>query len=346
MLTQNYKAEYEKAAAAVITAVTKSGGNEFHGDVFYFFQDKDLVTQDDFSKSAQREGGRSTSAIQSGLSIGGPIVADRLHFFASYEENEQDRLVSIFRGSAFADAPANVQSLLSGFQTGTADRAVRVQALLRQALLAAGRRPDAARPAITCATSRRSAASAASARSTAPRASRSAPTRSSRATPGCSAMCSTRRRSPCSSCSGVRPPSSSGTPRLNYIGILDVGGKDATQDFVQDKIGLRDDVSFAADWHGAHTLKTGVSANWLDYEITKETFPNALFEFRSDEQWQFPFQARLGFGNPSLEFSNTQLGIYLQDDWQALPNVTRERGRALGLRDQHAEQRLPRPPAT
>jgi hypothetical protein len=43
VLTQNFKAEYEKAASAIITAVTKSGGNRFSGDVFSFYQDKNLV---------------------------------------------------------------------------------------------------------------------------------------------------------------------------------------------------------------------------------------------------------------------------------------------------------------
>ena len=45
----------------------------------------------------------------------------------------------------------------------------------------------------------------------------------------------------------------SGTPRQNYIGILDVGGKDATQDFEQDKIGLRDDVSWSLHLAGRST---------------------------------------------------------------------------------------------
>ena len=43
VLTQNYKAEYEKASSAVITAVTKSGGNSFHGDIFNLYQDKHLA---------------------------------------------------------------------------------------------------------------------------------------------------------------------------------------------------------------------------------------------------------------------------------------------------------------
>ena len=43
VLTQNYKAEYEKAASAIITAVTKSGGNRYSGEIFSYYQDKALV---------------------------------------------------------------------------------------------------------------------------------------------------------------------------------------------------------------------------------------------------------------------------------------------------------------
>ncbi|HEX5715898.1 MAG TPA: carboxypeptidase-like regulatory domain-containing protein, partial [Thermoanaerobaculia bacterium] len=73
VLTQNFKAEYEKASAAVITAVTKSGGNEVHGDVFYLTQDKDFVAQDDFSRERNQEK-PDYEREQIGLSVGGPIV--------------------------------------------------------------------------------------------------------------------------------------------------------------------------------------------------------------------------------------------------------------------------------
>src|SRR5688572_22828913 len=43
VVTQNYKAEYEKATSAIITAITKSGGNRFTGDVFSLYQNKGLV---------------------------------------------------------------------------------------------------------------------------------------------------------------------------------------------------------------------------------------------------------------------------------------------------------------
>ena len=45
VITQNYSAQYEKASSAIITAVTKSGGNDFHGQVFDFYQPKAWVSQ-------------------------------------------------------------------------------------------------------------------------------------------------------------------------------------------------------------------------------------------------------------------------------------------------------------
>src|SRR4029077_676766 len=47
VVTQNFKAEYEKSSSAIITAVTKSGGNDLHGDAFGEYQDKSLVADDD-----------------------------------------------------------------------------------------------------------------------------------------------------------------------------------------------------------------------------------------------------------------------------------------------------------
>jgi hypothetical protein len=84
VLTQNYKAEYEKSAAAVITAITKSGGNDFHGDLFWYYQDEGLVDLDNWAK----ERGDKKPPLernQYGLALGGPIMKDQLHFFISYE---------------------------------------------------------------------------------------------------------------------------------------------------------------------------------------------------------------------------------------------------------------------
>ena len=52
VLTQNFKAEYEKAASAIITAVTKSGGNRFTGELFSYYQDKALVENEAIVRDA------------------------------------------------------------------------------------------------------------------------------------------------------------------------------------------------------------------------------------------------------------------------------------------------------
>ena len=49
VVSQNFKAEYEQASSAIITAVTRSGTNEFHGEVFGTYRDQDFITQDEFS---------------------------------------------------------------------------------------------------------------------------------------------------------------------------------------------------------------------------------------------------------------------------------------------------------
>ena len=46
VLTQNYKAEYQKSSSAVLTATTRSGGNEWTGNAFFTYQNKSLVALD------------------------------------------------------------------------------------------------------------------------------------------------------------------------------------------------------------------------------------------------------------------------------------------------------------
>ena len=49
-MTSNFKAEYEDAGSAIITAITKSGTNEFHGEAFGLFSNQDLVEKNYFQK--------------------------------------------------------------------------------------------------------------------------------------------------------------------------------------------------------------------------------------------------------------------------------------------------------
>lgn len=87
VITSNYKAEYDQVSGAAITAVTKSGTNEFEAGAFMTYTDSDFREETPAEKAAGtgKEGGDSK---EYGLSIGGPIIKDKMHFFVTYEAKE------------------------------------------------------------------------------------------------------------------------------------------------------------------------------------------------------------------------------------------------------------------
>jgi outer membrane receptor protein involved in Fe transport len=82
--TNAYSAEYGRAGGAVINVVTKSGTNDFHGGAFYFYRDKDIKSKDLIDVVNNRPEA-PYQFDQFGASLGGPIVKDRLFFFANYD---------------------------------------------------------------------------------------------------------------------------------------------------------------------------------------------------------------------------------------------------------------------
>ncbi len=95
VISQNFKAEYEQAGSAIITAVTRSGTNEFHGEVFGSYQNQDWIAQDVFSER-RGDDQPELERLQYGVSLGGPIIKDRLHFFGSYERKDETRAAQTF----------------------------------------------------------------------------------------------------------------------------------------------------------------------------------------------------------------------------------------------------------
>lgn len=103
VITQNFKAEYEQAGSAVITAVTRSGTNEFHAEAFGLYQDAAMVDRDEFARELPYEK-NEYSRKQFGGAIGGPIINDKLHYFISYEGHRQTRNSEVALGGAANDA--------------------------------------------------------------------------------------------------------------------------------------------------------------------------------------------------------------------------------------------------
>lgn len=95
--TQNTPATYQSSAAGVISLVTKSGANKFHGDGFVYIRPDVMAANDYFLKGSQLASGlpnqpASFHRYQEGGSISGPILHDKLFFFGDYEGTQQESL--------------------------------------------------------------------------------------------------------------------------------------------------------------------------------------------------------------------------------------------------------------
>ena len=85
--TGGYQAEYGRALGGVINVITKSGGNEFHGDAFVYYDSTGTAAEKEFrpgdSGIAQMRvvGG---NRFDYGADLGGFLLKDRLWFFGAY----------------------------------------------------------------------------------------------------------------------------------------------------------------------------------------------------------------------------------------------------------------------
>jgi Carboxypeptidase regulatory-like domain len=91
--TQNTPATYASGGGGVISLVSKSGGNKFHGDAFTYIRPNAMAANDYFYK--QNNPGLGTPDFhryQEGGAISGPIIKDKLFFFGDYEATQQQSL--------------------------------------------------------------------------------------------------------------------------------------------------------------------------------------------------------------------------------------------------------------
>ncbi|MCG6949470.1 MAG: TonB-dependent receptor, partial [Acidobacteria bacterium] len=85
-----YEAEYGGALGGVVNMITKSGGNEFHGDVFGYFSN-DSMWADAEVPETRGDSRTVDSEWDVGFTIGGKIITDKLWFFAGYNPNNFDQ---------------------------------------------------------------------------------------------------------------------------------------------------------------------------------------------------------------------------------------------------------------
>lgn len=107
VLTSQYDASAGRNAGGIVTAVTKSGTNEFHGNAYFFLRDTSLNANNFFLK---RQGiDRPTNErYQYGGTLGGPIIKDRLWFFGSYQGTRETNGTSLTNSLAVVGTPPDL----------------------------------------------------------------------------------------------------------------------------------------------------------------------------------------------------------------------------------------------
>ncbi|MEP6802801.1 MAG: TonB-dependent receptor [Acidobacteriota bacterium] len=314
VINQNFKAEYEKATTAVITAITKSGTNAFAGDAFVYYQNKNLVAKDPFVGSPDYK------RYQGGVDIGGPIVKDSVHFFGSFETNHQDRSTRVFLGGETQAPPALVAQLQS--QTGTFTAPFRSNLGFGKLSWQAGatslldlsgfyrHETDVTNFAGTTSfqgseTTKQDIWNA----------------QGKYSLSGQNLLSETTL----SYQSSRWNPTAFDTNAVgqNYFGLLRIGGRDTSQNFLQKRFVVREDFSYLGlHAAGDHVIKAGVEGSFNKYDIQKNLSGNPSFNYRREDTFAFPFEAFYGVGNPDVSASNNQYGIYIQDDWAVTPRLT------------------------
>ncbi|HXW93713.1 MAG TPA: TonB-dependent receptor [Terriglobales bacterium] len=118
ILTSNYTAEYGRNGAGVISVVTKSGTNLFHGSAFDFVRNTDFDANAYFNIPAGLPR-NNLKRNQFGGTFGGPIVKNRLFFFASYQGQRQ--IETIVQPTQTVFTPAELQGNFSQAVNGGPD---------------------------------------------------------------------------------------------------------------------------------------------------------------------------------------------------------------------------------
>jgi hypothetical protein len=338
VISQNFKAEYQKASSAIITATTKSGGNVWSGNALVGYQNASFVGLDTFQRADQNKNPNTFAKPDynrtlSAISIGGPIIKDKMHVFGSYEGNIQNRANRV----SFAPTPTGFAALdtvrLSQYNGNFTSP-------FREDLLF-GKVDDAIneRSSIELSVSNR----------------HETDVRDFGGNNAFQEAVNFRQNIAIAQLkynyfdgpwlneakvdySGFErnpKPNEPGLAGRHYFyqgGEAYIGSNLSTQDFNQKRLGLRNDLTYTgAHFAGDHIFKGGASLDFVKYDILKDNRSTPEFQYRDiantgsgDQVFNYatPFQLIYQSGNPNLNANNRQLGMYIQDDWTPVERLT------------------------
>jgi carboxypeptidase family protein/TonB-dependent receptor-like protein len=343
VISQNFKAEYQKASSAVITATTKSGTNEWAGSVLVGYQNASMVQLDSFQRRdkfkadsiARLTGSPSTfskppyNRTLTAVSFGGPIIKDKLHVFASYEGNVQNRSSRVDFGApptGFAALDTvNLQKYNGTFQSPFREH------------LIFGKLTDALSDKSSLELSINDR--------------HETDVRDFNLNTAYQAAVDYRQnvfvgqlkhsyftgpwlneaKIDYSRFQRFPGPFTPGIPARDFLYNNSdhfIGSNRSTQDFKQNRLGLRNDVTYSG-FHAAgdHVFKGGASLDFVNYDIYKDNDGTPTFYFAAAQNGQTynfatPFQLIYGRGDPNFNANNNEIGLYVQDDWTPVQQLT------------------------
>lgn len=330
IITNNFKAEYQKASSAIITAVTKSGGNEWEGSVFTGYQNKALVALDTFQLRQKHIADSipgSTpfvkpdySRVLTGLSGGGPLIHDKLFIFGAYEGNYQNRAGTTRFSGDPATWPAPIAALQGETHTSPFRSTLAFAKLsynfsrdqLFEVLGNLRKETDTRRFGGQLGDVFRSFQAAENFRNNVADVGLKHTYFGHNWLNEAAASYQWYQFNP--------NPLNFDLVGQDYGGIGRIGGGDSRQDLTQRRISFRNDWTYSGlQAGGAHVIKIGANLDLLKYKLNKQLNENPIFSFNNSNNFAFPVQAQLGIGNPEVDGTNNQLGLYVQDDWSPTP---------------------------
>lgn len=323
--TSNFKAEYEQAGTAVITAITRSGGNEFFGEAFGFYQDESMVARNFF----QRQRGQEIPQLsreQYGASLGGPIIQDRLNFFLAWEVNDQVRNSDVFAGGS-----AEQRETLPD-RVNLADYEGSFASPFRQDIYFGKlqfRPADEHLFELSVSYREEDDVRGFGGQTSFERAERvlvdvlSIKGQWDYQAQGWFNEFTIDWRE-----SSFRPDIAN--PDLvgeNFGGIIEIGGRSTAQEVREEILTFRDNVTFEPfEAMGSHLIKIGAKVSLQDYTVFSGQNINPTFFYNlnpsQDLDYSFPSEAVYGVGAPTVTASNTQIGLFIQDDWEVTDKLT------------------------
>lgn len=112
--TSGYSAEYGRATGGIVNVVTKSGGNELSGSLDVRYNSSDLAEEGDYYDP----GFTPFRSTPWGVTLGGPIVKDRLWFFGNLSRGDNYRVPATTNATILAQVPKAVARRFDGWNDG------------------------------------------------------------------------------------------------------------------------------------------------------------------------------------------------------------------------------------